>query len=154
MGRGGTPQIHENFDFCRIWPRGGLECAQNDATGCGNTFHTQQTQFWGFYVSTFFGPTFRFRADISLSCTNQSPMAVGFKPTIPTYQGVNRLQPGHSGFLPSSTWTPETGTSTPVGTPCQNPNSVGTPCQSSHSPNTGIPAPGCEGIKGFSLSLT
>ena len=51
--------------------------------------------------------------------------------------GSTCLQLGHDGFLPSSIRTPETGNSTPVGTPRQNPNSVGTLCPSSRSPNTG-----------------
>ena len=87
------------------------------------------------------GPTFLFHVPTNLPWQ--------LRPNHPSHvvDGSTRLQLGHSGFLPSSTWTPETGTSTPVGTPCQNPNSVGTPCQSSHSPNTAIPAPGCGGIR-------
>ena len=105
IGRGG-PKIHENLDFGRFGRRGARECAQNDATGCGNIFHTRQTQFWELHFSTFFGPTFEFPIDNSLSCTNCPPIAVGSNPPSQPVGGSIRLQLGQSGFLPSSPWTP------------------------------------------------
>ena len=128
---------------------------QNTSTGCGNTFHTQQTQFWELHVSTSLDRHLNF--DRRFPSMHQ-PISHGswiqnFKTSLPTCQRVNRLQLGRSGFLPSSTLTLETGTSTPVGTPCQNPNSVGIPCQSSHSPNTAIPAPRCGGTL-FTFTFT
>ena len=47
----------------RLWPSKRLK---NGATGCGNTFHTRQTQFWELHVSTFFeGPMFEFSIYVS-----------------------------------------------------------------------------------------
>ena len=109
MGGRVGPKIHENFDFCVFWPRGPWECAQNDATGCGNTFHTRQTHFWELHFSTFFGPTFQYSTDNSLPCTNCPPMALGSNPPSQPVGGSTRLQLGHGGFLPSSPWTPELG---------------------------------------------
>ena len=115
------PKILKIYMFCRIWPRGGRECAQNDATGCGNIFHTRQTQFWELYFSTFFGPTFRSPTDNSLPWTNCPPIALGSNPPSQPVGGSTRLQLGHGGFLPSSPWSPKLGPRPRS----QNPNSVG-----------------------------
>ncbi len=42
-GRGGNLVVFGvNLDFLDLWPLGGQECVQNDATGCGIIFHTRQ----------------------------------------------------------------------------------------------------------------
>ena len=88
-------------------PRGYRECAQNDAMGCGNTSDNRQTQFWELHFSDRhlnMGPTPLFHVPTNLPWQlrpNHSSHHV--------VDGSTCLQLGHSGFLPSSTWTPKLG---------------------------------------------
>ena len=122
---------------------------QNDATGCGNTVHTRQTQFWELHFPTFFW------TDISISDRHFPSMdqltshCVGIKPSLPTCWGVDPSPTWAWWIPPIKSLVPETRTSTPVPKSQFRGYLVGTPCQSSHPPNVAIPAPGCGGMIGI-----
>ena len=103
---------------------------QNDATGCGNIFHTRQTQFWELHFLTFWTDISIF--DRHLTFMDQPICHGSWDQTIPpkllTGRPVNNL-----GIVDSSQQGPGPRKQGP-GPRSQNPNSVGTSCQSSHSP--------------------
>ena len=75
---------------------------QNDATGCGNIFHSRQIHFWKVNLLTLFGPTFfrsRFRAQVLAS---RVQVLVSRNPPRPSCRRMLRLQLGHSGLIPAA----------------------------------------------------
>ena len=107
---GATPKSWKTYNFA-VYGGRVFGCVQNTPTGCGITFHTRQTQFGEPRVLAFFDLHFDTRSTSHFASPMDLPWQL--RPNHPSHvvDGSTRLKLRHSGFLPSITWTPETGTS-------------------------------------------
>ena len=65
-----------NLNFLDLWPLGGRECVQNDATGCGIIFHTRQAPPQKLDFSSIF-------ARAAAAAAEQSQVGRPFQPSCP-----------------------------------------------------------------------